>query len=138
MTIITCIDDNGGILFNHRRVSRDSAVIKDIEQLIDAAASLYIRTFSEDLFADVRHQIFLNPDELPDQCVVFLEDLPVSEMMNRVDRLIIYRWNRKYPSDFQLDIDLSTLILESTEEIIRLSEDYFRGGTHGNYEDHQG
>ena len=34
MKIILCVDDNYGVLFNNRRVSRDGAVISKIKEIL--------------------------------------------------------------------------------------------------------
>ena len=39
MTIFVCIDDKNGMLFNHRRQSRDEAVLKD---MLDVAEDFYL------------------------------------------------------------------------------------------------
>ena len=64
MDVFVCLDDRGGMFFNHRRQSRDREVIQDMLDSLDGKP-LYIRT------------------------------------------LTVYRWNRRYPADVFLDVDLS-------------------------------
>jgi hypothetical protein len=40
-----------------------------------------------------------------DGSFVFIENKHLGDYLERIDRLIIYKWNRKYPSDFSLDVD---------------------------------
>lgn len=40
MTVIVCLDNANGMMFNHRRQSRDANVVKDILKTINGA-SLY-------------------------------------------------------------------------------------------------
>lgn len=50
MTVIVCLDNANGMMFNHRRQSRDANVVKDILKTINGA-SLLIATYSEPLFS---------------------------------------------------------------------------------------
>ena len=99
--IIVCLDDDGGMLFNRRRQSRDSKVIDDIIQTI-RDKNLYITKFSEALFKD--RQINLHISEKPwenadkdDFC--FIENADTGEFINEADAVTIYRCNKKYPAD---------------------------------------
>lgn len=38
MTVIVCLDNANGMLFNHRRQSRDANVVKDILKTINGAS----------------------------------------------------------------------------------------------------
>ncbi|MBO5270462.1 MAG: ribonuclease Z, partial [Clostridia bacterium] len=49
MTLIVCIDDKNGMLFNHRRQSRDRVLIEDLLALT-AGAPLWIEPYSVPLF----------------------------------------------------------------------------------------
>ena len=99
MTAILCIADNGGVLFNRRRVSRDAAVTADILRLA-ADRKIHIRPYSAPLFAEKEANILCHDDlagGLPDGAICFFEDmLPPS---GSFDRLVLYRWNRDYPAD---------------------------------------
>lgn len=50
MTVIVCLDNANGMMFNHRRQSRDANVVKDILKTINGA-SLLIAPYSEPLFS---------------------------------------------------------------------------------------
>ena len=50
MTVIVCLDNANGMMFNHRRQSRDANVIKDILKTINGA-SLLIAPYSASLFS---------------------------------------------------------------------------------------
>ena len=93
MTLIVCLDDRNGMSFNGRRQSRDSVLCRDVEEL--SCGRLLVNAYSQKLFpgADIC------PDPLKaagteDFC--FVEDIDV---MQKADRLIVYRWNRHYPAD---------------------------------------
>ena len=98
-TAIVCVADNLGVMFNHRRVSRDAAVTADILRLAQNAP-LYLSPYSLPLFAQSPANIVCVNDfsgALPENAVCFFEDiLPRPRMF---DRLVLYRWNRDYPAD---------------------------------------
>lgn len=107
MTVFVCIDDRGGMLFNKRRQSRDSRVIEDVIRTAEDGV-LYISDFSEMLFEESEASVISVPDPLEsagEGGFVFIENRHLKEHIKKIDRLIIYKWNRKYPSDFTLDID---------------------------------
>ena len=107
MTVFVCIDDRGGMLFNKRRQSRDSRVIEDVIRTADDGV-LYISDFSEILFEESNASVISVPEPLEsagDGSFVFIENKHLGDYLDRIDRLIIYKWNRKYPSDFSLDVD---------------------------------
>ena len=94
------------MLFNKRRQSRDSAVIANIAESVGDGI-LYISDFSESLFADSEISVISVPEPLSsvsDSGYVFVENLHISDFTKHIDTLIIYRWNRKYPYHFSLDI----------------------------------
>jgi hypothetical protein len=94
------------MLFNKRRQSRDSKVIEDVARTVGEGL-LYISDFSEVLFAESDASVISVPDPLDsagDGSFVFVENLHLGEYVDKIDRLIIYKWNRKYPCDFELDL----------------------------------
>lgn len=105
MKVIVCLDDNAGILFNKRRVSRDAAVYEDIMgQLGDG--NICMAPYSAKLFAAYPEsrlcidENFLEKAAKEDIC--FLEaDIP-AEVFGEIQEMVIYRWNREYPSDIKL------------------------------------
>ncbi len=107
MRVFICIDECGGMLFGGRRVSRDSAVIKDICDII-GDNSLYISPFSEKLFcdADIKLKVserFLKKADENDFC--FVEDKELLPYADEIFELVIYNWNRRYPSDIKIDLE---------------------------------
>ncbi len=110
MKVIICLDDNSGMLFNNRRQSRDSLVLEDIREDMKALGGvLYITPFSEKLFSQSGMDFtvcenMLDIAKREDTC--FVENLRLCESLGRIDEITVYRWNRKYPSDFSLDIDI--------------------------------
>ncbi len=118
MRVIVCIDDNGGMLFNNRRQSRDKAVIKKIEKITEGAF-LWVNEYSQGLFQGdviVDDDLLVKAKEY-DYC--FIENIPLSEHIDSINTLYIFKWNRKYPYDFKLDIDFERLYhIDTTEDIV--------------------
>ena len=107
MNVIICIDDNQGMLFNKRRQSRDAKVLEDIVSLTN---EVWISPFSEKLFEGMNLKIMVDPMFLfqagtGEFC--FVENQKLLPYKDDIEQLIIYKWNRSYPSDFKLDLDLN-------------------------------
>ena len=108
MMVILCVDDAGGMTFNSRRVSRDREVCADVARLT-RGARLYMSEYSAKLFSDTEADIFVSESFLDeagagDYC--FVEDRALLPYVDAIERVIIYRWNRSYPSETRFDIDL--------------------------------
>lgn len=103
MTIYVCLDDRDGMLFNHRRQSRDIAVLQDLGQPV------YIDAFSEKLFLSSKIPYRLAPEgleQIPEEGGFFMEDREPESVLPLADKVAIYRWNRHYPGDFYWNVDL--------------------------------
>lgn len=106
--IIVCLSNKKGMLFNNRRQSRDSKVFEDISSYLQG--ELMIDKFSEKLISttNLPYKIFENPvTECNADSILFIENRSVKEILSQLDRVIVYWWNRDYPSDFGFDIDLN-------------------------------
>ena len=113
MTLYICLDDRNGLQFNHRRQSRDSAVLEDIRS--QCAGKLLIEPFSEKLIREAEIPYVLPPETAEDY---FAENIPSEEVLENTNKLVIYRWNRHYPSDIRWEPDFNTLgfsLKEATE-----------------------
>ncbi len=107
MTVIVCIDNARGMLFNKRRQSKDEYLIDDIRRLANGKM-VYISPFSEKLLNrySLPFKALDNPlDGRERDDIVFIENIPLKEYIEDIDRLIVYKWNRDYPADLYLDID---------------------------------
>ena len=124
MTLIVCLDNNNGMLFNKRRQSRDARVCERILQ-VTAGRNLVMNAYSAKLFpagaCAVSEDLFANLDV--DTCVFAECEIP-SDIFPKVQRLIVYRWNRTYPSDvkFRQEAIIGQLHKMSTVE--------FQGNSH--------
>ena len=104
MTLYICLDDRNGLQFNKRRQSRDSAVLEDIRSQL--TGSLLIEPFSEKLIREAEIPYVLAPATAEDY---FAEDIPAPEVLENISKIVIYRWNRHYPSDIRWEADLENL-----------------------------
>lgn len=102
MTLYICLDDRNGLKFNNRRQSRDSAVLEDIRRQL--TGSLLIDSFSEKLIREAGIPYVLPPETAED---FFAEDIPSDKILDKTKKLVIYRWNRHYPSDVRWEPDLA-------------------------------
>lgn len=132
MTLIVCLDNRNGMLFNKRRQSRDVCVYERILQ-ITAGNRLYVSEYSAELFQNqacvISENIF---NETADDDFVFAECEISSGILKSVERLIVYRWNRDYPSDvkFPYDAAMELFRKESTYEFqgnshVRITEEVY-------------
>ena len=51
MKVFVCVDDNGGMLFNNRRQSRDQKVVEKIREIV-GKEKLWIKEFSKAMFEE--------------------------------------------------------------------------------------
>lgn len=121
MTVIICVDNNGGILFNGKRQSKDRIFRKYLLDIVEKknsriAMSPYTYSqFKEDErkeLTDVKEKFSFDED------YIFLERaIPI--LWEKVNNLILCCWNRDYPADeyFNLPIGVEC-ILQKTEEIV--------------------
>lgn len=118
MTIILCLDDKNGLSFNNRRQSRDRILIEDVIKY----DNVYILKHSQSLFAERSVNIVNDVNELPADAVYFHEITDPKNIINQFDTVIIYRWNRHYPSDIQFELQ--------THLYNKISEEEFEGSSH--------
>lgn len=126
MILITCVDINNGMLFNNRRQSRDRILISHILQLIENK-KLWINNFSKNIFENGKYdnlivdEKFIDKSEKEDYC--FVENISPELFEEKVDKIILYNWNRVYPADRYFNISLKNWVLESEVEIKGSSHD---------------
>ncbi|MEZ3486679.1 MAG: ribonuclease Z [Lachnospiraceae bacterium] len=110
MIIIVCLDDNGGMTFNHRRQSRDRAVTERIRQ-IARGKKLWMNSYSYKLYGDIEGAETIEAEDFLDRAgtgeLCLLETGSLAGVEAKIDEVIVFGWNRTYPSDFRLDLELS-------------------------------
>lgn len=125
MIVILCLDDKNGMMFNNRRQSKDKVVIQDILKLVDGK-KLFISSYSERLFQGLEFNLiiddnFLNNATKEDYC--FVEDNNLKDFSEKIEKIIVYKWNRIYPSDLKLEIPIQDWNLIDSFEFAGNSHD---------------
>lgn len=123
MNVIICLDDNNGMLFNNKRQSRDKALLSDIFcDLKDEM--LFITEFSEKLMAEYSDRIIIceSVSKLENGKWFFCENVDLTAFADKIEKLVVYKWNRVYPADFNCSLDFSLFNLESESD--------FEGNSH--------
>lgn len=116
MTVIVCLDDENGMLFNRRRQSQDRNLRADLLREADGK-TVWMNAYSARQFHPLPENVQVAEDfweQAGAGELCFLEDKSPETCAGRLDELeglIVYRWNRKYPADvfFTLPLDGWTL-----------------------------
>lgn len=125
MIAIVCVDDSFGMMFNNRRQSRDKAVIEKITQLTKDRR-LWINEYSKELFSENITNLNIDNNFLAEAMegeFCFIENCQLSTYEKWVEKIILFKWNRAYPSDVVFDIDLSNWKLSEIDEFVGNSHD---------------
>jgi len=125
MILAVCVDDKLGMLFNKRRQSKDRELRKDLLSLTDQ--TLWVNEYTAKQFSE-DEKMWLNVqedylDDIGENDLCFVENLPITDYEEKVTKLILYRWNRIYPSDVRFPFDLVNWELESEYEFKGYSHD---------------
>lgn len=123
MTLIFCVDNNFGLMFNKRRQSRDSAVLEDIKNSF-SGEKICISPYSEKLFneANVDYAVCDNFDN--QDAICFVEDKYNFDLLNTANEVILYHWGRVYPADVKFDMSLLGVDFTLAESTV------FKGTSH--------
>lgn len=119
MIVMLCVDDKNGMLFNRRRQSKDRVLQQHVLALA-GSHRLFMSPYSRKQFTDtgsaeiIVDEAYLEKAEAGDYC--FAEDGDVVSHADRIEKIILFRWNRNYPADTFFTLDLSGYILEKTED----------------------
>ena len=127
MKVIVCVDDRLGMTFNRRRQSRDRILCEDVISDLPEGQGLYVSEYSRILFDFAEDRLICCEDFLDsagEGDVCFVENRALTPYVSKIRSLVIYRWNRHYPSDTAFDIDLC----EDGFKLISTSE--FAGSSH--------
>lgn len=127
MIMIACVDEKNGLMFNHRRQSRDSVVCRDILEEC-GGKKLYMSAYSGRLFAEAKEAEIVVSDDIMNQAgegdACFIEDTPITGFEANIHKVILYKWNRRYPADQYFPLDLS----DGTWELRQTGD--FKGSSH--------
>lgn len=125
MKLIICLDDKYGIAFFGKRQSMDRAVCRDILAL-SKGHKLWMKEYSAKLFSGVDAMLCIDECCLlkagkNDYCFVETDD--VNDIAHDAEQIIVYKWNRAYPSDLRFSAEL----LETREKVASVD---FSGSSH--------
>ena len=111
MNIIICLDDNNGMMFNKRRQSQDRILRADLKEFIKDK-DLYMNNYYYKLYKDIDNGNIKVSENFLEQCTendfCLVEDKLLNNYINKINNIIIYKWNRIYPSDLYFDINLTS------------------------------
>lgn len=107
MKLILCVDKKGGLAFNKRRQSRDRLMIENLAELIGDGV-IYMEPYSEELFTEVSLNVICS--SLPLESAehgdfVFVERFSPAPYTDKTEEIIVYNWNRSYPSDIKMGFE---------------------------------
>ena len=114
MTVVVCVDDRLGMMFNNRRQSRDIVVVEKIKSMA-GNNRLLMNEYSSNLFECenvVVDNDFLKNALFSDYC--FVENESIADYTQDIERVVLFKWNKVYPSDFKLDFDFSVFLLKES------------------------
>ena len=126
MKIAVCLDDRNGMLFAGRRQSMDRLLREEFLKRT-AGSKVWMDAYTAGQFKEARQTITVDEDfllkaETNDWCFVERSDLqPVAD---RITEIVLYRWNRVYPSDRKFPMEL----FENRWELV--SRHDFAGSSH--------
>lgn len=104
MIPIVCVDNNMGVLFNNRRLSRDRVLTEWIMNYA-GCIKVWCNSFSEKLFTEynvICDENFIYKAGEREYC--FIENIDISQITDLYDEVIVCKWNRDYPSDMKLNL----------------------------------
>lgn len=105
MIVIVCVDQRNGLAFNGRRQSRDRMVAADILKE-SAGRRLWMTPSSRRLFlpeAEISQALDCLDRAGPGE-LCFAEGQLLRPWIDRIEGMILYRWDRVYPADLHLDV----------------------------------
>ncbi len=106
MRAIVCVDDKGGMMFGTRRQSRDRLLIADVLEMTKGER-LYIAPYSQLLFEENADAVTVDENMLDtanEKEYCFVESKSLLPYADKIEELVIYRWNRHYPATLYFDI----------------------------------
>ena len=118
MILIACVDDRGGMLFNRRRQSQDRLLRQD---LLEEAGGrpVWLNPYSLKQFPDPPENLRCAEDffrRAGEGELCFFEDLDPAPWLAEAEEVVLYHWNRTYPSDRRFPLPLTGWTLARREE----------------------
>ena len=108
MIVFLCADKKNGMAFHQRRQSLDRAVRADILTMA-AGKPIWMTPYSARQFSEPEAVLRVSEEplrEAGESALCFAEFPPLAHSLERIEALVLYRWDRVYPADQWLDLDL--------------------------------
>lgn len=114
MKLVVCLDDNFGILFNNRRQSSDVVQREDFKKIV-LDKKVYLSEYSYDLYKDMdlNFEVISEETEISEDSFFIYEGEFLEKILENVDEIILYFWNRVYPADTDFEIPTGFKEIES-------------------------
>lgn len=119
MRVIICVDDKNGMTFNRRRQSQDRILRQDVLEEA-GGGKIRMNAYSAKQFADAApgqlqvEEEFLEKAGDGDLC--FVENRDIVPFEEKIEEIILYRWNRTYPADTWLQLSFEDWNAAETKE----------------------
>lgn len=101
MILVICLDQRGGICFNHRRQSKDRLLRQRLLELT-GDRPLWMNAYSARQFEEASPNIRV-ADNFADLAgegeFCFVETLEPLGLLSGAEELIVFRWDKVYPAD---------------------------------------
>ncbi len=113
MILALCADDRLGMSFGGRRQSKDAEVRQKLLEL--SGGSLRMSDYSARQFDEA---VYHGPDYLSgaqngDWC--FSESTDHEEFVEKIEKIVLFRWNRHYPADIHFQFPGKWLLVQSED-----------------------
>ena len=107
MIAVVCLDERNGMTFLKRRLSQDSVLRQHMLDM-SRESKLWMNGYSARQFDTVADHMrvseeFLDMAGAGEYC--FVENVDIKPVATKVEKLVIYRWNRHYPSDMKFPME---------------------------------
>ena len=124
MTLILCIDDNGGIAFCGKRQSKDRVVLEDIRRISEGGC-LWVSPYTQALFMEYGLEEImpqLHTDTVPGARAqtgdyLFWEAGVEFPAGKKIEQMVLYVWGRSYPATETAQFPKGAWALESVESL---------------------
>lgn len=128
-TLMICTDDDNGMSLFNRRLSTDAILYQRLAELA-AGRTIHMSPYSAPLFKSVKAQVDVRDDFMnATDGFFFVERGDVDQ--TAFDRVLLVRWNRRYPSDRRFSVDPRLFRKMESTDIVGAAHDRITLETYG-------
>lgn len=134
MIVIVCLDENGGMMFHNRRQSQDKAVTERIREICKGKR-LWMNAYSGKLYGSMEDVDIITDEDFAaragDGELCLMESGSLKSAADKMEGILVFWWNRRYPADLWNDLKLSEWKKVSVREFAgnsheRITEEFYR------------